>query len=72
LLDEAQAQYDDAINSASSWNRRATLELLRREAEGLASSVRARPQGQLLAETGKDRSNHVPYVEHATQDQPEQ
>jgi hypothetical protein len=72
LLAEVQAQYDDAINSASSWNRRATLELLRREAEALVSSVRARPQGNLLAETDRDQSNQVPPVEHATQNESEQ
>jgi tetratricopeptide (TPR) repeat protein len=71
LFDEVQSQYDDAINSASSWNRRATLQLLRDEAEALVSSDRARPQGNLLAETARDPSNHAPSVEHATQNKPD-
>jgi tetratricopeptide (TPR) repeat protein len=35
LLDEFRSRYDGAINSARSWNRRATLEVLRREADEL-------------------------------------
>ena len=72
LLAEVQANYDDAINSASSWNRRATLELLRREAEGLILSVRPQSHGNLLVETSSNGSNGVPSFQHAADGKPEQ
>ena len=72
LFAEVQANYDDAVNSASSWNRRATLELFRREAEGLILSVPSKPNGNLLAETSSDGSNAVPTFQHAADDKPEQ
>ena len=72
LFAEVQAKYDDAVNSASSWNRRATLELLRREAEGLILSVRPKPHSNLLAETSSDSSNGVPTFQHASDGKPEQ
>ncbi len=72
MFAEVQAHYDDAINSASSWNRRATLELLRREAEGLILSVRPQSHGNLLAETSSDGSNSVPSFQHAADGTPEQ
>ena len=72
LFAEVQANYDDAVNSASSWNRRATLELFRREAEGLISSVPPKPHGRLLAETISDGSNGVPTFQPAADGKLEQ
>jgi tetratricopeptide (TPR) repeat protein len=72
LFAEVQAHYDDAVNSSSSWNRRATLELFRREAEGLILSARPKRQGNLLAETSSDDSNRVQTFQHAADGKPEQ
>jgi serine/threonine protein kinase/tetratricopeptide (TPR) repeat protein len=64
LFADVESQYDRAINSSRVWNRRATLELLLREAKAVISSASLQPHEELSAESGGDHSNHVTSSQH--------
>jgi serine/threonine protein kinase/tetratricopeptide (TPR) repeat protein len=66
---ELQSSYAGAINASSAWNRRATLELLHREAEAVILSAAPQPVGNLLAES-RDESNQLESFQGVTPDKP--
>jgi serine/threonine protein kinase/tetratricopeptide (TPR) repeat protein len=71
LLAEVHAQLEGAKNSARSWNRRATLEILTHEAENLITPTSTDADRSLSAESVRDLAGSIQSVHPALHQSPE-